>query len=332
MTAVSTTTKDALSAQYDLLRRASALFVLDQATLISVTGKNSIPFINGLVTNDLKSLQDGQGTIGAFLNLQAKVTAITRFYRIADGVLLQIDNKEAAAAVVKNLSKFVLAGEFFINELNYTVFSVQGPGSAEVLTSVFGGLEVGPDDYSFIKADSTYIARHDRTGSGGFDVYVSNDESELLASRLKEAGAVAGDAEVLNVARLEAGIPLEGVDVSEANILLEAGYEKAVSYTKGCYLGQEIIARIHWRGQPARQLRGLLVDGSEVIDRGTELWAADGKKVGEVTSSVFSLGLDRVLALGYVHRYYLTAGTQFTLKKEEKEIGTATLTELPFIK
>ena len=111
----------------------------------------------------------------------------------------------------------------------------------------------------------------------------------------------------------------------------EAGYEKAVSYTKGCYLGQEIIARIHWRGQPARQLRGLLIDASEPPAKGTELWAADGKKIGEITSSARSFALEQIIALGYVHRYYLTAGTIFTLKRDGAEQGTAVVTETPFV-
>jgi aminomethyltransferase len=104
-----------------------------------------------------------------------------------------------------------------------------------------------------------------------------------------------------------------------------------VSYTKGCYLGQEIIARIHWRGQPARQLRGLLIEANEPPTKGPELWAADGKKVGEITSSVQSFALNRIIALGYVHRYYLAVGTPFTLQRDGAAQGTATMVETPFV-
>ncbi|MGH9935982.1 MAG: glycine cleavage T C-terminal barrel domain-containing protein, partial [Blastocatellia bacterium] len=108
--------------------------------------------------------------------------------------------------------------------------------------------------------------------------------------------------------------------------------ESAVSYTKGCYLGQEVIARIHWRGQPAKRLRGLLIDADQPPAPGTEIYASDGKKVGEITSSARSFALDRFIALGYAHRYYLTPGTGFTLKQGETELGRAELVELPFIK
>ena len=119
--------------------------------------------------------------------------------------------------------------------------------------------------------------------------------------------------------------------MDENNILLEAGFEKAISYTKGCYLGQEVIARIHWRGQPAKQLRGLLIEANDVPKKGTELWTEDGKKVGVITSSIKSLALDRIIAFGYVHRYYLAVGTKFILRQNEVELGRAIITELPFV-
>jgi glycine cleavage system aminomethyltransferase T len=93
-----------------------------------------------------------------------------------------------------------------------------------------------------------------------------------------------------------------------------------------------VIARIHWRGQPAKRLRGLLIDADQIPAKGVELWAEDGKKIGEITSSTFSLGLNRIVALGYVHRHYLNPGTAFRLKSGGTEIGRAELADLPFIK
>ena len=158
-------------------------------------------------------------------------------------------------------------------------------------------------------------------------MFVPAEAKAAIHQVLIERGALPVGSEALEIARLEAAIPREGVDVTDANILLEAGYDKAVSYTKGCYLGQEIIARIHYRGQPARQLRSLVIDATEPPSKGTELWAADGKKVGEITSSVNSFALHRIIALGYVHRYYLAVGTSFTLKRDGAEQGTATIVE-----
>jgi aminomethyltransferase len=181
-----------------------------------------------------------------------------------------------------------------------------------------------------------HIATHSRAGELGFDLYVPAEAAtqlwHTLLTRGAEFGARAVGQAALEIARLEAAIPREAVDVNENYIINETNLAAAVSYTKGCYLGQEVIARIHWRGQPAKQLKGLLVETAEPPVRGTEIWASDGKKVGELTSSARSLALDRVIALGYVHRHHLNPGTAFTLKQGEAEIGTAQLAETPFVK
>jgi tRNA-modifying protein YgfZ len=322
--------------EYTALRQAVAVIDLSLTAKLEVRGKNAVQFLNGLVTNELKSLQAGEGVLAAFLNVQGKVVSLCRFYQTGEHLLLELDfaNRET---IFKNLSRFVLAGEFFVKDVteDYALLSLQGPNSAALLAELTSQSLTAEPEYrnyqAAINGTKVLIVAHARAGLAGFDVFVSTAEKNSLQQTLLARGAILVGSEALEIARLEAGIPREGVDVTEANILLEAGYEKAVSYTKGCYLGQEIIARIHWRGQPARQLRGLLIEAAEPPTKGTELWAADGKKVGEITSSVHSLALDRIIALGYVHRYYLAAGTEFTLKREGQEQGSARVAEIPFV-
>ena len=323
-------------AEYQALRNAAAVIDLSPAAKFEVSGKNAVPFINGLVTNDVKSLQAGEGILAAFLNVQGKVVSICRFYQTGESLLIECDgaNREA---IFKNLSRFVPAGEFFLKDVteDLALLSLQGPIAAELfLPLTVQAVEAEPQYRNYqteINGTQVLIAAHARAGIAGFDLFVPAAAKASLQQTLLARGATRAGSEALEIARLEAGIPREGVDVTDTNILLEAGYEKAVSYTKGCYLGQEIIARIHWRGQPARQLRGLLVEAAEPPSKGTELWAADGKKVGEITSSARSFALDEIIALGYVHRYYLTVGTQFTLQRDGAEQGSATLTETPFV-
>lgn len=326
--------------EYEAIRHTAAVIDLSLAAKLEVSGKNAVQFINGLVTNDVKSLQVGEGVLAAFLNVQGKVVSLCRFYRtsnLADTHLLiefDITNREA---IFKNLSRFVPAGEFFVKDVSdeWALLSVQGPTAAEVLSALTSQpLKAAPEYRNYqaaINGTNVLIASHARAGATGFDVFVSAAAKATIRQALLDARAIPAGSEALEIARLEAAIPREGVDVTDGNILLEAGYDKAVSYTKGCYLGQEIIARIHYRGQPARQLRGLLIDAAEPPTKGTELWAADGKKIGEITSSVHSIALNRIIALGYVHRYYLTVGTTFTLKRDDVEQGTATLVETPFV-
>lgn len=323
-------------AEYEAMRNAAAIIDLSPVAKFEVRGKNAVPFINGLVTNDVKSLQAGEGTLAAFLNAQGKVVSICRFYQTGESLLIECEGAKRET-LYKNLSRFVPAGEFFVRDITdeFALLSLQGPIAAELfLTLTVQPVEAEPEYRNYhvdINGTDVLITSHSRAGVAGFDLFVPVAAKAELQQTLLSRGATLAGSEALEIARLEAGIPREGVDVTENNILLEAGYEKAVSYTKGCYLGQEIIARIHWRGQPARQLQGLLIEAVELPAKGTELWAVDGKKVGEITSSVRSFALDQIIALGYVHRYYLTVGTTFTLKRDGVEQGTAILTKIPFV-
>jgi aminomethyltransferase len=323
-------------AEYDAIRRGAAMLDLSLAAKLEVSGKNAVQFINGLVTNDVKSLLPGEGIFAAFLNVQGKVVSLCRFYQAGTHLLIEYD-VTSRATIFQNLSRFVPAGEFFVKDVSdeLALLSVQGPKSAELLSTVTSQtIEAAPEYRNYqtnINGSSVLIAAHARTGTTGFDIFVAGAAKAAIRQTLIDNGAIPAGSEALEIARLEAAIPREGVDVSENNILLEAGYDKAISYTKGCYLGQEIIARIHYRGQPARQLRGLLIDAAEPPTKGTELWAADGKKIGEITSSVQSFALNRIIALGYVHRYYLAVGTPFTLQRDGVAQGTATIVETPFV-
>jgi folate-binding protein YgfZ len=326
--------------EYDAIRRGVAVVDLSPAGKLEISGKNAVQFINGLVTNDVKSLQAGDGVLAAFLNVQGKVSALCRIYNTGPHLLLELEAANRKK-VFKNLSRFTLAGEFFINDVSEqrALISLQGPRAAALIAQLTEQPISATPEYKISERSLAHqpalIAAHSRSGESGFDLFISAEAAPRVWEVLLERGAPFGarpvGQEALEIARIEAGIPREGMDVDENHILLEAGYDQAVSYTKGCYLGQEIIARIHWRGQPAKRLVGLLVEADEVPAKGTELYAADGKRVGEVTSSTRSPALDRIIALGYVHRHYLTPGTELTLRSNVAERGQAKVTTLPFV-
>jgi folate-binding protein YgfZ len=306
---------------------------------LEVSGKNAIQFINGLVTNDVKSLQAGNGTLAAFLDVHGKVIALCRFYQTGRHLLLELAalNREK---IFKNLSRFVPAGEFFISDVSdhYSLISLQGPRAAALIEELTEQTIEETPEYKYseraIASHSLFITTHSRCGGPGFDLFVSSDAAprirQILLERGQPFGAQAVGEEAFEIARIEAGIPREGPDINEKYILLETGCDKAVSYTKGCYLGQEIIARIHWRGQPAKRFMGLLIEMENTPPAGTELYSIDGKRAGEVTSSARSIALKRIIALGYVHRHYLTPGTEMILKSGESELGRAKVTSTPF--
>jgi folate-binding protein YgfZ len=328
-----------LRTEYDAIRHGVAVIDLSPAAKLQLSGKNAVQFLNGLVSNEVKSLQAGEGVLAAFPNLQGKLVALCRIYNLGSHLWLELDavNREK---VFKNLSRFVPAGEFLVTDISdqYGLISLQGPRSAALIESLSEQPITGRAQYRIeerqIAQSGIFVAAHNRCGETGFDLFVTAEAvarvRDAILSRGREFGArLVGEA-AFEVARIEAGIPREGVDAGENYIILESELNDAVSYTKGCYLGQEVIARIHWRGQPAKRLRGLVIDAERQPPAGTQLYAADGKKVGEITSSTRSFALDSYIALAYVHRHYLNPGTEFDLKQGEEEAGRARLVEPPF--
>ncbi len=327
--------------EYGAIRHGVAVLDFSSAGKLQVSGKNSVQFLNGQVSNDVKPLQAGEGVLAAFPNLQGKLLALCRIYNLGTHLLVELDaiNREK---ILNNLSRFVPAGEFFVTDVSdhFALISLQGPESSELIEALTDQPIDGATHYKIserqIAHANVFVATHSRCGETGFDLFVPAEFAQRIREALLAAGKDFGAREIgheaFEIARIEAGVPREGVDAGENYIVLESGLESAVSYTKGCYLGQEVIARIHWRGQPAKRLRGLLIDADHLPPRGTEIYAGDGKKVGEITSSARSFALDRFIALGYVHRYYLDPGTEFTLKQGETELGNAELVELPLVK
>jgi len=178
------------------------------------------------------------------------------------------------------------------------------------------------------------VVRSTHTGEDGFDLFLDVGDCPQVISRIEEVGHSLSlrwvGAEAEDVLRLEAGIPRYAVDMDEDNLLLETGLDDAVSFQKGCYLGQEVIERIHSRGHVNKKLTGLVLDGETPADRGDPI-RFDGKEIGKVTSSRFSPAAKRPLALGYVHRDYLAAGIRVSIQHAGRAISAET-SPVPFYK
>lgn len=324
--------------EYDAIRHGAALIDFSPAAKLRLKGKNAIQFLNGLVSNDVKMLEPHQGLFACFPNLQGKVAALTVIYNTRDSLLIELDasNREK---VFKNLSRFVPAGEFFLTDVTeeLALLSLQGPQAAAVLSAASNTTIEYTETRTMrsFPIASVEIATRNRTGAAGFDLFVTTAQAAALRQTLMAHGAQPAGQTAFNSARLEAGLPLEPADVNENYIINETNLAETVSYTKGCYLGQEVIARIYWRGQPAKQLKGLLLESAETDLAGAELWANDPqgvlKKVGDITSHAHSFALEREIGFGYVHRHFLNEGTEFTLRRGEQMIGKAELAATPFI-
>ncbi|MFM8393015.1 MAG: YgfZ/GcvT domain-containing protein [Acidobacteriota bacterium] len=332
------------SSDYQACRERVGLIDLSANGKLRLTGGNAVQFLNGLVSNDVKSLEAGEGVLVAFPNLQGRLLALARVWRIGEALLLEVDeiNREK---VGRNLSRFVPAGNFFVADETATMgmLALLGPEAPRIIAAL--GVSLPPSERRemmlievVIDGVAIQVARHRRSAEEGFDLFIPREGLGTVREKLTSLGVVGVSAATFETIRIEDGIPREGVDTGEEYIILETGLEEAISYTKGCYLGQEVIARIHWRGQPARRLRGLRLDlpreqvGESLAE--FELTAIDGaqagRKVGHLTSSTYSEACRGVIALGYVHRHYLAAGTVLEVRRKEEKIGEAVVSDLPF--
>jgi folate-binding protein YgfZ len=175
------------------------------------------------------------------------------------------------------------------------------------------------------------VVRATHTAEDGFDLMVPSPTASDLWEALKLAGAEPVGLDVLDVLRIEAGLPLYGVDVDATNIVLEAGLDDTVSFTKGCYVGQEIIARIHWRGHVAKKISGLMFDEAPNMQIGDVVRSIEDKEIGRVTSTCFSPRLQKTIALGMIKYDYLTPGTHVSINSVDGEYY-GLIAELPFVR
>jgi folate-binding protein YgfZ len=322
--------------EYAAVRDAGAgLFDLSSRGRIQVSGSEVVMFLNGLITNDMKTLAVNSWMPAAFPNVQGRLLAAVRVLHRDDGFL--IDTESAThETVLKLLERFTMAGDFRVADVtrDTALLSLQGKKAPDVLRAALGdeAAEVERQQVANAQAgNGVNVIRATHTAEDGFDLFIDANAAGKLRDLLTGAGAQVVDSEVLETLRIEAGIARYGIDMDETNVVSETNLDDAVSFTKGCYIGQEIIARIKYRGHVAKKLTGVIVDGAPTLENGARILSADEKEIGRITSSTFSPRLKRTIALGYVKYDFLTPGTPVKIRKSEQELP-ATITDLPFIR
>jgi len=307
---------------------------------LCLTGADRQKFLNGQVTNNVKDLKTGEGCYAALVNAKGRMQSDLNIYILEDEILLDFE-PGFSAAVAQRLEKYVIADDVHVVDVapHYGLLSVQGPKAEEVTRQFKLGVERSKGTMSFVLCkDSTlgevYLMDLPRTGKTGFDLFVPNAALGAVADRLingvKAVGGCACGWQALETARIEAGIPRFGADMDETNLAPEAGIEeRAISYSKGCYIGQEVIARIRTYGQVAKSLRGLRLEDSKILpQKGDKLYDGD-KEIGYVTSAVDSPTLKSGIALAYVRREHNRTDTELELRTAVGK-GAACIVPLPF--
>lgn len=319
------------------VRERAGLIDLSFHGVIKAAGREAAQFLQGLVTNDVKSLEAHKGMRAAFLTGHGKVRGLCRILRCEDYFLI-INDPQTHEKIFKYIFPFSYAGDFRVEDVseNCRILSLQGPKAIAVMKEI--SFEPVPalaeNDWvnTVIGGHHVMVVRASHTGEIGFDILVSDAGLKDIWDFILLKGAFHGLAPVgldaLEALRIEAGIPAYGIDVNESNMMLEIGMTDAVSFTKGCYTGQEAVAMATYRGHISKKLSGLLIEGDRIPATGSKV-LKDGKEIGQVTSASRSLATGRVIALAYIKYGYFDSGNQLQIQ-DVGEIVTSHVTELPF--
>jgi len=328
-------------AEHAALRTSAGVIDLSFRSRLCLTGADRQRFLNGQVTNNVKDLKNGQGCYAALVTAKGKLQSDLNIYCLADELLLDFE-PGLSAGIAERFEKFIIADDVQIVDVapHYGLLSVQGPRAAEAVNKLGLGFAIPENPLHFSRVSEAslgdlYCMNHSRGAAAGLDLFVPTDALAAVADKLiaaaKELGGRACGWQALELVRIEAGIPRFGADMDETNLAPEAGLEsRAISYSKGCYIGQEVIARIRTYGQVAKSLRGLVLpDGlAELPKRGDKLLHGD-KEVGFITSAIASPAFQKKIALAYVRREHHEPGTVLQFRTGEQTFEAA-IVPLPF--
>ncbi len=341
--------------EWSAVRSAAGLLDLGFRGWIEVTGEDRVRFLHGMISNDVKALSRGQGCAALLLDVQGHILADLRVFAETDRLFLET-GLSLTERVLKMLDHHIIMDQVELADQSgaVAIMGLEGPTTPEIVRSLFH-LELealspfGHSSFS-VQGIPGRLLKVSNCGYTGAEFMVESSRAgelwNILLGALGPGGPVG--LEAMNVLRVEAGIPWYGFEMDDRTLPQEVGLETtAVSFTKGCYVGQEIVERIRSRGEVHRTLAGVILsslDGSRngwdriepvpstalragtAARRATPLFL-EGKEVGRLTSAVHSFALERPIGLAILRREANQPGTQLTF-----EAGTAEVTILPFVK
>jgi len=271
-----------LDAQYRQLREECGLLDRSERGKLLLRGAEAVEYLQGQLTNDIESLELGEGCYAALLDRKGHMQADMRVLRIAEEEIWVEVEAGTLEATRRHLEMYKIGRDVVIEDVTAarSLISLIGPRSAELASSpplpehACESLSIGGTE---CLAVGTAL---------GIDLITQSEDAERLHAALNQAGAVEVDAEAVEILRIEAGTPRFGAEMDSSTMPAEAGIvEAAVNFEKGCYIGQETVARLYYRGKPNRHLRGLRL--SAPVATGTPL-TLDDKELGGVGSSCVS--------------------------------------------
>jgi glycine cleavage system T protein len=318
--------------EHQAVRVAAGLFDFSFRAKFALVGRDSAKFLHRIVSNDIKSLSAGQGIYAALLNPQGQILADLRVYAAQDRLLVDTD-ADLRAKAIQILSRYIIGDQVQVEPLETCALAFEGPQAPGLLEKTLHvDLPLLKEFEHFATNYAGFpvrVVRVSNAGEEGYEVWVgAKGMMGLWGAACGQApsyGMLPCGTEALESLRIEAGIPRYGSELGEDTLPLEANLMNALSFNKGCYIGQEIVERARSRGQVNWKLAGVVLESAQPPAPGEKL-THDGNEVGEVTSACVSPTLHKTIALAYVRKEHLQAGTRL----QTASGASAQVASLPF--
>ncbi|HEV8047996.1 MAG TPA: folate-binding protein [Terriglobales bacterium] len=308
------------------LLSACGVYDLSSRVKISLTGSDRVRWLNGMVTNNIRDLATGRGVYAFLLNPQGRILGDLYAYNRGDSITVDTDQAQSEK-LLATFDHYIIMDDVEVSKLGQlTAIGIAGPKARQALQTA--GFEI-PELEALQSAETNWrnnpvtVARGDNPSVETYEVWLASDKVTAVRDALVQAGAKPVSANAMELLRVAAGIPRYGQDIRERDLPQETEQQRALNFSKGCYVGQEIVERIRSRGAVHRMFTGFDVQG-ELPALGTKI-QSDGRDVGEITTtaSLPVAGGERRVALGYIRREIGTPAKQLQL--DNTQISVATL-------
>ncbi|MBI3999014.1 MAG: aminomethyl transferase family protein [Candidatus Omnitrophica bacterium] len=318
-------------------RKQCVLFDHPNRGMIEVRGKDRVQFLHNVLSNDIKSLSPGKGIAACLLNAQAELIAIMNVLCFKEFLWLALDYS-LKNRLFQALQKLIVMEQVDLKDKSdeTKLISIHGPKANGLLQNILNSKSVPQAMLSHVSVTiegvPSTLVRINMTGDTGFGFLAPKEHGLVLRKIIQQKGSAFGlteiQAQTLETLRIERGILRYGIDYDESHIPLEAGLNHTVSFTKGCFPGQEILARLDSRGGVAKKLIGLELKGESIPKKGDSI-IKDSNAVGHITSAAFSPILKRTVAIGYLPKECWIPGSPVIVETGGVQIPARVAT-LPF--
>jgi len=304
-----------VSTGYTSLHESAARLDLSSRGRLRVTGSDRVRLLHAMLTNDVRSLSPGQGNYNFLLDAQGHILADAWLYLLRNSILLDLE-PDASARALDHLNRHIIADDVEVTDVTSSLAAIalEGPGAERI-----SGVDLSTHPGSTIEIDNRIVARVSATGQPGFRFFVDAARKAEVLEELERAGAKPATPEDTRIVRVENGVPRYGEDFDATSLAQETQQLHAVSFQKGCYLGQEIVERIRARGQVHKLLVRVAVDGKEPPPEGTPI-RADGHEIGKLTSPVYSPLRGQCLGFSILRREFASPGTGVTVDAQSGQV------------